>query len=75
MAARDNILSCADLPQGYDDDGNLSPPYCPSNEITQLLGLATVWCGDTTANLEPAAVAAIAATPVLLVAAAAGIAL
>jgi hypothetical protein len=33
------------------------------------------WCGDTDTNLEPAAVAAIAATPLLIIAAAAGVAL
>jgi hypothetical protein len=65
------------VPQGYDDDGD-GPPVCPSNEITQIMGmglLTTVWCGDTTANLEPAAVAAIAVTPFFIIAAAAGVAL
>ena len=80
-----NQLICAAAPQGtswWDDSSTL----CTSTEVTEVpddrpnLQVATVWCGDdatttTSTNLEPAAIAAIAVTPVLLIAAAAGIAL
>ena len=65
-------FKCCGIQSGGGDTNGYA--ICRAFETKDECSISYQWCGDTTTttNLEPAAIAAIAATPVLLIAAAAG---